>query len=137
MQSIYKNLYQFSVYIPNMDFTIHQYLLACEPSVLFATGTLRQASNILPQIKDILNGRQLRYIFVSHVESDECGGIFYSADLMLRFGNGTASVINGNWRDEVFGIDEKRIPVIAELEKLKQTLRTVNPKFVAVGHGFV
>lgn len=180
MQSIYKNLYQFSSYIPPMDFTIHQYLLAAEPSILFAAGTAGQAEAVLPQIKEILNGRKLKYIFVSHIESDECGGvsviqgeypdvqvicsylgarelpgfgytgklipaasetvirdgdlslrffdypaevhlqngivcleknsgIFYSADLMLRFGNGTGQVISED---------------------------TVKPSFLAVGHGF-
>lgn len=75
MEPIYKNLYQFSTYIPPMDFTIHQYLLASDPAIMFATGTVRQAETILPQIKEILGNKPLKYIFVSHVESDECGGI--------------------------------------------------------------
>lgn len=76
MSAIYNDLYQFSIYIPTMDFTIHQYLLAAEPAILFAAGTASQAQAILPQIKEILNGRELKYIFVSHIESDECGGVF-------------------------------------------------------------
>lgn len=58
-----------------MDFTIHQYLLATEPSILFATGTVQQAERSLPEIEEILGGRPLDYIFVSHMESDEYGGI--------------------------------------------------------------
>mgnify|MGYP003175049641 FL=1 len=58
-----------------MDFTIHQYLLATEPSILFATGTVQQAERSLPEIEEILGGRLLDYIFVSHMESDEYGGI--------------------------------------------------------------
>lgn len=51
-----------------MDFTIHQYLLA--------TGTVQQAERSLPEIEEILGGgRPLDYIFVSHMESDEYGGI--------------------------------------------------------------
>ena len=46
-----------------MDFTIHQYLLA--------TGTVQQAERSLPEIEEILGGRPLDYIFVSHMESDE------------------------------------------------------------------
>ena len=42
MQRIYKNLYQYSVYLTPMDFTIHQYLLASEPAILFAAGTVQQ-----------------------------------------------------------------------------------------------
>ena len=54
-----------------MDFTIHQYLLATEPSILFATGTVQQAERSLPEIEEILGGRPLDYIFVSHMEPDE------------------------------------------------------------------
>lgn len=75
IKELYKDLYQFSIYIPPMDFTIHQYLLAVDPAVLFATGTIRQAEQILPQIKTILKEKALKYIFVSHMESDECGGL--------------------------------------------------------------
>ncbi|MBD5506504.1 MAG: MBL fold metallo-hydrolase [Lachnospiraceae bacterium] len=76
MKQIYENLYQFSIYIPPMNFTIHQYLLASDPAILFAAGTARQAKEILPQIQNILGGRELKYIVISHMESDEAGGIF-------------------------------------------------------------
>ena len=51
MIEIAKKLYQFSIYIPPMDFTIHQYLYASNPSILFAAGTAGQAKYILPEIK--------------------------------------------------------------------------------------
>lgn len=35
MNEIAKGLYQFSTYIPPMDFTIHQYLLASDPAILW------------------------------------------------------------------------------------------------------
>lgn len=76
MKKLQDNLYQFSIYIPPMDFTIHQYLLAMEPSVLFAAGTVQQARSIIPEIKEVLGGRPLDYVFVSHMESDEAGGVF-------------------------------------------------------------
>lgn len=75
MKPIYNNLYQFTTYIPQMDFTIHQYLLKSNPAILFAAGTVQQAEHILPYIKEILQEEELKYIFVSHIESDECGGI--------------------------------------------------------------
>ena len=152
-----------------MDFTIHQYLLASEPSVLFAAGTVQQAEGILPQVKEVLNGRELPgfgytgklipassetiikegnlelqcfdYPSEVHLQNglvclEKNSGIFYSADLMLRYGNGVWASIGCKWRDEVAGIDEERIPAAGELKKLKQSLMTVSPKFVAVGHGF-
>ena len=85
MIEIAKKLYQFSIYIPPMDFTIHQYLYASNPSILFAAGTAGQAKYILPEIKEILGERELKYIFVSHMESDEAGGIsVFKKDLVAK-----------------------------------------------------
>ena len=68
-------LHQFSTYIPTMDFTIHRYLLATDPAVLYATGTLEDARRELSEVEGILGDRELGYIVVSHIESDECGGL--------------------------------------------------------------
>ena len=204
MNALYPDLYQFTVYLPPLDFTIHQYLLAAETSVLFATGAMKQAQAILPQVQELLAGRPLRYIFVSHMESDECGGlsallraypdarvicsalaarelpgygiechalpvsggmrvtdgaldleifdcpaevhlqngivglehgsgVFYSADLMQRFGNGGGQCMQASWAQEV---DAIRLPDANRTDALKQALRSVSPRFVAVGHGF-
>ena len=76
MIEITKDLYQFSLYIPPIDFTIHQYLLASDPAILFAAGTCQQAASIIPGLRRILHGRPLSYVFVSHMESDEAGGLF-------------------------------------------------------------
>ncbi len=190
-----------------MDFTIHQYLLASNPAVLFATGTYEEAKQNLPQIKEILAGKNLNYIFVSHLESDECGGlpvflseypevtvlcsalcgrelpgygyagnikvcnsdehlidgelyfqffdypsevhlqkgllcfeknseVFYSADLMLSYGNGGGKIVKSNWEKEVECIDSGRVPNEKYLLSLKENLLTIDPKFIAVGHGF-
>lgn len=207
MNMIYQNLYQFTTYIPPMDFTIHQYLLDSDPAILFAAGTIQQAEAILPGIKKILNGRPLKYIFVSHLESDECGGlpvllkaypqaivlcsalcarelpgfgyageihpvsgeqglcdgslslrfieypaevhlqnglvcleenrgIFYSADLMLRFGNGGGKTMKTDWESEVNAIDAERVPSPDKAQNLRDALEKIHPVFVAVGHGF-
>lgn len=76
MKKIRKNLYQFSQYIPPMDFTIHQYLLNADPAILFAAGTMQQAAAMLPELKAILGEKPLKYVFVSHMESDEAGGLW-------------------------------------------------------------
>ena len=36
---------------------------------------MSQAKEILPKIKEIIEDKEIKYIFVSHFESDECGGI--------------------------------------------------------------
>ncbi|MBQ3427474.1 MAG: MBL fold metallo-hydrolase [Clostridia bacterium] len=207
MTEITKNLYQFSIYIPPIDFTIHQYLYASEPSILFAAGTVQQAKQILPEIKEILGDRELKYIFVSHMESDEAGGIpvfkkeypgltvicgdlaarelsgygyegniiaecdgeliedgelrlrlfdypaevhnqngllcleensgiFYSADLMLRYGNEVGNTIRSDWHDEVNSITAERIKDDKQRKELQCSLHQIDPRFVAVGHGY-
>lgn len=206
-KEIFKNLYQFSTYIPQMDFTIHQYLLVTEPAILFAAGTVQQAGKTLPEIQQILGDKLLKYIFVSHFESDEAAGIkifqkaypgvtvicshlatrelfgfgykvnilpkkggefledgelklqfidypsevhlqnglvvsemnrgiFYSADLMLSFGNGIGKTKAGDWKKEVEAISPERVPNEHDLWALKDFLLKISPKFVAVGHGY-
>ncbi|WP_295361897.1 MBL fold metallo-hydrolase [uncultured Pseudoramibacter sp.] len=207
MIEIIKNLYQFSIYIPPMDFTIHQYLLANDPAILFAAGTVQQVESILPDIREILGDKPLKYVFVSHMESDEAGGvfellkaypdltvicgnlaarelpgygytgkikavsaqktltdgaldlqfvdypaevhgqngvlcfdkksgIFYSADLFLRFGNALGKTIDSAWKDEITAIDAARVPEAGQRKKLQDALLKITPEFVAVGHGF-
>ena len=71
---IFGKLYQFSQNVGMMAMPVHQYLLASDPPIMFATGTASQAEWILPRIDRILGGKPLKYLFISHMESDECGG---------------------------------------------------------------
>ncbi len=75
MQTIFPELYQFSTYNQVIDLDFHQYLLLTEEPLLIHTGNVEQASFLLPKLKEILCGQLLSYIFVSHFEADECGGI--------------------------------------------------------------
>lgn len=207
MIEIYKDLYQFSMHIPPMHFTLHQYLLLSEEPVLISTGTFQQAKIILPEIKGLLNGKELKYILVPHFESDECGGlplfqkeyedviticseltareligfgyegeiqcknegyilngndfsfkftdypsevhlqngivfyeeirkIFFSSDLMLRYGDAVGQTMDSSWKDEVEAINIERIPNETKLALIKNNLKEIEPLFIAVGHGF-
>ncbi|WP_026882013.1 MBL fold metallo-hydrolase [Clostridium akagii] len=207
MTEIIKDLYQFSMYIPPIHFTLHQYLLLSEEPVLISTGTMQQAELILPEIKELLNGKELKYILFPHIESDECGGlsvfqkeypnvitvcselsarelpgygytgeiqvkkhgdvltgndflfkfidypsevhlqnglvfyeesrkIFFSSDLMLRFGDALGETIDSSWKEEVEAINIEVIPNENKLAALKNTLQEIEPEFIAVGHGF-
>ena len=80
MATIYDDLYQFSRYIPPINLSFHQYLLLTDEPVLVHTGSIDQTEALIPQLKEVLGDRQLKYIFVSHFESDECGGL----SLLLR-----------------------------------------------------
>lgn len=73
---IYPDLHQFSLYLEDVDVTVQQYLLLGDThTVLFGTGMYQQAQKILPLIQKVLGARPLDYIFVSHLESDEAGGL--------------------------------------------------------------
>lgn len=75
MTQIYPGLYQFTDVIQPMKLSIHQYLLLTEEPVLIQTGSVSQAQATLPQLRELLGDRPLKYILISHFESDECGGI--------------------------------------------------------------
>lgn len=75
MSVIYKDLHQFSSYIPQINLSFHQYLLLTDEPILVHTGSIQQAEALVPQLKAVLLGRALKYIFISHFESDECGGL--------------------------------------------------------------
>jgi flavorubredoxin len=206
MPIIYEDLHQFSFYIQPIDITFHQYLLSADESLLVHTGSVLQAEALVPQLKDVLAGRILKYIFISHFESDECGGlslilkhfpeakpvcsevtarqlfgfgitndilikrpeeklisngyelefisypsemhlweglllienkreIFFSSDLVFRFGNAHSTVIEGNWQTEIENISPQQVPDPRQRAQLQQTLAQLNPKFVATGHG--
>ncbi len=74
MSQIFDDLYQFTSYAPPIDLTFHQYLLNMdEPILISFRKQTNRLKHSLPQIKDVLKGRELKYIFISHFESDECG----------------------------------------------------------------
>ncbi|WP_238858526.1 MBL fold metallo-hydrolase [Clostridium sp. YIM B02569] len=75
MPFISKELYQFNSYVEPINLTFHQYLLLGDEPLLVHTGNVMQAEALLPELKDILNGKELKYIFISHFEADECGGL--------------------------------------------------------------
>jgi flavorubredoxin len=73
MTTIYNDLHQFTEFIEPANLSLHQYLLLAEEPILVHTGTVSNAQNLVPQIKQLLGDKQLKYILVSHFEQDECG----------------------------------------------------------------
>jgi flavorubredoxin len=180
-------------------------LLGDEP-LLVHTGNVIQSEALLPQLKAALDGKDLKYIFISHFEADECGGlslilehfpkakticsevtarqlngfgikaeviikkageklntdnyeleficypsemhlwdgllimenrrgIFFSSDLMFAMGEEVDTVKESKWKMEVNSIIPEQVPDSNKLEQLQRTLRLLNPKFIATGHG--
>lgn len=206
MTTIYQELKQFSTHFKPINLSFHQYLLDTDEAVLFHTGNVQQAAALLPQLKDALNNKNLSYVFVSHFEADECGGlsqilehfpgakvvcsevtarqlsgfgiindaiikkpgeklmtneyeleflsypsemhswegllaienkrgIFFSSDLMIRFGESAGVVVDSDWNKEIDNIRSDQVADPEQREKLKQALKQLKPKFVATGHG--
>ena len=75
MSAIYQDLYQFSTHFSPINLSFHQYLLAAQDPLLVHTGNMQQAVALVPQLEAVLNGKTLNYIFISHFEGDECGGL--------------------------------------------------------------
>ena len=72
---IAEDLYLFRSSIPNVPVTFNQYLVLGNEPLLVHTGSFSQAEELGSLIKEILGNQKLKYIFVSHFESDECGGL--------------------------------------------------------------
>ncbi len=112
-QPVYGKLHQFTDLGGQMSLPVNQYLLDTTPSVMFATGNHGQAEWILPQIKSILGSRPLDYLFVSHMEADECGGIALFLKkyphLKILCSSFTASEIKGyGFNADIVVVDEGR-----------------------------
>jgi flavorubredoxin len=75
MTNVFPGLYQFTDVLEPIKLSMHQYLLLTDEPVLVQTGAVPQAQEALPEIKKMLQGKPLKYILISHFESDECGGI--------------------------------------------------------------
>lgn len=72
---IFDNLYMFNTYNPQINLSFNQFLLLGEEPMLIHTGSIQMTEALIPMLKEILGDKKLSYIFVSHFESDECGGL--------------------------------------------------------------
>lgn len=75
METIYRDLVQFTEFMPNVNLALHQYLLLSDDAILIQTGTTDYSKELIPKLREALEGKSLKYIYISHFESDECGGL--------------------------------------------------------------
>ena len=69
MSIIDQDLYQFSTYFQPINLSFHQYLLSTDEPILFHTGNIQQAIALVPQLKAVLNGKILKYIYITNWNS--------------------------------------------------------------------
>ena len=72
---IQNDLLQFNSYLEPVNLSFNQFLLLGSAPLLVHTGSHRDAKALFPQLNQVLQGRKLAYVFISHFESDECGGL--------------------------------------------------------------
>ncbi len=69
-----ENIYQFHNYFAPINLSFNNYLIIGKETLLVQTGDTMHAQMLIPKIKEILGDKPLDYVFISHFESDECGG---------------------------------------------------------------
>lgn len=127
MKLVQKELYQFSTYIQPINLSFNQYLLLGKEPLLIHTGSHDLAVSILPGIKEMLGEKSLRYIFVSHFEGDECGGLGY---LLEQFPEAKAVCSEITARQLMnFGITDKIM-----IKKPGETLTTPDYELDFIGY---
>lgn len=72
---VLEDLTQYQTYAEHIGMTFNQYLLGGETPLLIHTGDTLVAGHLAEALIPALKGRPLSLVFISHFESDECGGL--------------------------------------------------------------
>ena len=56
-------------------FSFNQFLIKDEKSALIHTGAVAQFKGVTDSLKEVIDIKQITYLFISHFESDECGAL--------------------------------------------------------------
>ena len=75
MKEVLKGLYQFTRFNDDWNISTHCYLLDKSDPLLAHTGGESIADEVVAGVKEILAGRELKYIFVSIISASAIGGI--------------------------------------------------------------
>lgn len=68
-------LYMFSTYNEHINLSFNQFLILGNEPLLVHTGSFNLTEKLLQKLKETLEDVDLSYVFISHFESDECGGL--------------------------------------------------------------
>jgi flavorubredoxin len=67
--------YQLTTYLPDINFSLNQYLVDGDEPLLFHTGMRSLFPAVVQAITPVLRPQQMRWIAFGHVEADECGAM--------------------------------------------------------------
>jgi len=68
-------IYRISSSIGESGFSFNQYLIKDEKNTLVHTGAVSLFKDVSSKLGELLDVKQLDYVFISHFESDECGAL--------------------------------------------------------------
>jgi flavorubredoxin len=69
------DVFRFSTYVPEADFTFNQFLVRADEPLLFHTGPRRMFPLVAGAMASVMPVEKLRWITFGHVEADECGAM--------------------------------------------------------------
>lgn len=68
-------IFQLTTYLPDMDFSLNQYLVTGDEPLLFHTGMRWMFPDVASAVSTVTPAEDLRWISFGHLEADECGSM--------------------------------------------------------------
>src|SRR3989304_7889844 len=75
LDKILEDVYRISSIGGPAGFSFNQFLIKDEKNTLIHTGAATQFKGVTDRLNEVLDIKQLTYLFISHFESDECGAL--------------------------------------------------------------
>ena len=75
LTEIAPDIYRISTYAPEIGLQYNQFLVKDEDPLLCHTGTGRMFAEVREAVAKVVEPSQIRWIFASHFEADECGAL--------------------------------------------------------------
>ena len=99
LDKIMEGVYRISSTAGQGGFTFNQFLLKDEKNILIHTGAVAQFKGVAESLREVVDIKQISYLFISHFESDECGALCnflgYNANLIPVCSAVTARQLQG------------------------------------------
>lgn len=75
LTEIADGVHQLTTYLPEMDFSLNQFVIVAEEPLLFHTGMRSMFASVSATVTRLLPAEHVRWIAFGHIEADECGSM--------------------------------------------------------------
>jgi flavorubredoxin len=75
LAEIAEGVHQLTTYLPEMDFSLNQFVIDAEEPLLFHTGMRWMFPSVSSTVSRLLPADGVRWIAFGHIEADECGSM--------------------------------------------------------------